>query len=104
MGALRLGEFAIAFNIKVETLKQRGVSENAITASLSRFDLIVQALHETATKAASKVVEDFVEPVVECGQKLIKASQSALTNFVLPGEYLFFGFFSGQLRFKERWR
>ena len=86
MGALRLGKPAIAFKVKVETLKQSCGSENTITTSLCRFDLIVQALYEAAAKTTSKVVEDFVEPVIERGQELIKASQGALTDFVLPDE------------------
>src|SRR3990172_7652162 len=86
MGALRLGKPAIAFKIKVETLKQSCVLENTVTTSLSCFDLIVQALYEAAAKTTGKVVDDFVEPVIECGQELIKASQGALTDFVLPSE------------------
>src|SRR3990172_671669 len=69
MGALRLGKPAIAFKIKVETLKQSCVLENTVTTSLSCFDLIVQALYEAAAKTTGKVVDDFVEPVIECGQE-----------------------------------
>ena len=75
MGVSRLGKPAIAFKVKVEPLKQSCVLENTVTTPLSRLDLIVQALDEAAAKTISKVVEDFVEPVVECVQELTKAGR-----------------------------
>ena len=47
--------------------------ENAIAAPLRRFDLIVQAFHEAATKTSCKVIDDFVEPIIERYQECIKA-------------------------------
>jgi hypothetical protein len=54
-------------------LEQSFGLENAIAAPLSRFDLIVQAFHEAATETASKVVDDFVEPIIERCQEFVKA-------------------------------
>jgi len=73
MVVLRLSKPAIAFDIKVEPLEQSCVAKNAVTASLGCFDLIVQAFDKTATKTTSKVVDDFIEPIIECYQEFVKA-------------------------------
>ena len=73
MVVLQLSKTVIALNIKVEPLEQSCVSDNAITASLGCFDFIIQAFHKAATKTTSKVVDDFIEPIIERYQELAKA-------------------------------
>ncbi len=62
---LRLGESAITLNIKIKALEESGDPKDAITAALNRFDLVIQAFDETTTKPVNKVVDNFVQPVIE---------------------------------------
>jgi len=84
MVALRLRKLAIAFDIKIEPLEQSCISKNAVTTALGCFDFIIQAFHKAATKTSSKVVDNFIEPIIECCQEFAKTGQCALRDFVLP--------------------
>ena len=63
---------AIALKVEVKALEKSCDLENAITTPLDRFDLIVQAFHETTAETVHKVVDDFTQPVVECCQELVE--------------------------------
>jgi hypothetical protein len=69
---LWLGKSAIALKVEVKALEKSCDLENAVTTPLDRFDLIVQAFHETTDETVHKVVDDFTQPVVECCQELIE--------------------------------
>jgi len=47
---LQLGKSAIALKVEVKALEESGDFENAVATPLDRFDLIVQAFHETTTE------------------------------------------------------
>lgn len=53
MGVLRLGKTSITYKIKEEALEQSCDPEDAVTTPLGRFDLVVQAFHETTTETVN---------------------------------------------------
>ena len=81
---LQSGEEAIALKVKIKTLEKSCDLENAITTPFDRFDLIVQAFHETTVEAMHKIVDDFIQPVVKCGQERIETSQHTAANLMPP--------------------
>ena len=95
-GALELGKAAIALQVQVKTLEERCDPGNAITAPLNRFDLVVQALHEATVKPVNKVVDYVIQPVIECRQEFVEASQCLAADFSCPLEQPFPGCFFGQ--------
>ena len=70
---LQLGKPAIALKVEVKALEESCDLENAIATPLDCFDLIVQAFHETATETVHKVVDNFIQPIIECRQELVEA-------------------------------
>jgi GxxExxY protein len=58
--APRSGKSAIALKVEIKALEQSCDPEDAVTAPLNRFDLVVQAFHETAAETVGKVVDYFV--------------------------------------------
>jgi hypothetical protein len=66
------GKAAIAFNVQIKPLEQSCVFENAITASFRCFDFVVQTFHEATTATPRKVIDDFIEPIIERCQELVK--------------------------------
>jgi len=64
-GVIFSGKTLIAFEIKVKALEQSCNPQNTITAPLGGFDLVVQAFHEAAAATISKVVGDFIQPIIE---------------------------------------
>ena len=77
---LQSGEETIALKVEIETLEEGCDLENAIATPLDRFDLVVQAFYETTTETMHKVVDDFIQPIVECGQERIETGQHAAAN------------------------
>ena len=71
MVVIRLSKPAIAFDIKVEPLEQSCIAKNTTTAAFGCFDLIVRAFDKAAAKTTSKVIDNFIEPIIECYQELI---------------------------------
>ena len=71
---LQLGKPAIALKVEVKALEKSCDLENAVATPLDRFDLIVQSFHETTVETVHKVVDDFIQPVVECGQERVETS------------------------------
>jgi hypothetical protein len=57
---LQLGKSAIVLKVEVKALEKSRDLENAVATSLDRFDLIVQAFHETTTETVHKVVTECV--------------------------------------------
>ena len=96
MGVLWLGELAIALKVKVKALEESRDPKDAITTPLNRFDLVVQTFHETTTEPVNKVVDYFVQPVIECRQELVEAGQRTAADFICPLEQSFLGFLFGQ--------
>ena len=94
---LQLGESAIAFQVKVETLEQSCDPKDTITAPLDCFDLVVQTFHESTTEPVRKVVDYFIQPVIERRQELVEAGQPTAADFVCPLEQSLLGFLYGQL-------
>lgn len=45
---------------------------NSITTTLEDFDFAVEALNKTTRQPADEVVRDFLEPVLQRFQKLVK--------------------------------
>ena len=100
MGVLRLGKTSITFKIKVEALEQSCDPEDAVTTPLGRFDLVVQAFHETTTKMVNKVIDDFVQLVIERFQELIKTGKGTASDLILSFEQSLFTFFPNQSHLK----
>ena len=69
--------------------------ENAVTAPLENFDLVVEALDKTTVLSMDKVVRDFLPPSIEQFQERIKTLQATYLNLLHPvldfGLHLFLG-------------
>ena len=58
-----LGQTAIAFDIKIETLENVDNIADTIAAAKDGFNLGIQAFDQTAVQASHKVIGQMVEPV-----------------------------------------
>lgn len=77
-------EAPIAFEVQVEALKEGDDARNAITAALDGLDFVVQAFDKTPALAVPKIVDDFIQPVVERRQKRIEARERTAADFLSP--------------------
>ncbi len=93
---LQLGEEAIALKVEIKTLEKSCDLENAIATPFDRFDLIVQAFHETTVETVHKIVDDFIQPVVKCGQERIETGQYTAADLMRPHDQSYPGFVLGQ--------
>jgi hypothetical protein len=64
--------------------------EQAITSPFEDFDLIIEAFHKTTIGTVKKEIGNFLPPIHQCLQKIIKTSQTALFNSFLPGLDFYF--------------
>ena len=60
---------------------------NSITTTLEDFDFVVEALDKTTRQPADEIVRDFLEPVLQRFQKLVKTLQTALAHLLHPPCY-----------------
>ena len=81
---LQLGEEAIALKVEIKTLEKRCDLENAIATPFDRFDLIIQAFHEATVETVHEIGNDFIQPVVKCGQERIETGQYTAANLMCP--------------------
>ncbi len=93
---LQLSKEAIALKVEIKTLEKSCDLENAIAAPFDRFDLVVQAFHETTVETVHKIVDDFIQPVVKCGQERIETGQYTAANLMRPLEQAYPGVVLGQ--------
>ena len=93
---LQLGEETIALKVKIKTLEESCDLENTIATPFDRFDLVVQAFYETTIETMYEVVDDFIQPIVECGQERIEAGQHAAANLTRPLGQTYPGIVLGQ--------
>ena len=84
MGVLRSSESAIALKVKVKALEKSYDAGNAVTAPLDRFDFVVQSFHETTAEPVNKVVDYFIQPVIERRQELVEAGQCTTADLISP--------------------
>ena len=73
MWAYRSSETAITFQVKKKPLEEIRNTKDAIATPFERFDFVVQAFDKPTAESVDKVVGDFILPVVERFQELVKA-------------------------------
>ena len=81
--------------VKVEALKQVPEVENAVTATLEDFDLVVEPFDETAVLALDEIVGDFLAPGIQQLQETIKTMQAAFLDLLDPAPEFRLGLFLG---------
>lgn len=81
---IELGKKAITFKVKEKALKKVIEIEQAVTATLEHFDLVVETFDKTTAVSVQEVVGDFIQIDIQGGQEGVKAAQLAGFNFFAP--------------------
>jgi hypothetical protein len=77
-------EHAITVQVQGNTLEQMLEVENAVTAPLENFDLVVEAFDKTTVLSMDEIVRDFLPPSIEQFQERIKTLQTTFLNLLDP--------------------
>ena len=81
--------------IKVDALEEMSEVENAITAPLENFDLVVEAFHKATILMLDEVVGNFLPPGKEQFQEIVKTVQTTFLDFLYPTQNFGLGMFLG---------
>ena len=87
--------------VEIDALKQVPEVEDAITATLEDFDLVVEPFDETAVLTLDEIIADFLRPGIQQFQEMIKTMPAAFLDLADPGSELCLGLFLGKAPVKD---
>ena len=94
---------AITMQVEIDALKQVLEVENAVTAPLENFDLVVKAFHKAAILSMNEIVGDFFPPMPKQIQEVIKTMQADCSEPVGSSRGVWLGLVSW-IGSCQRWR